>query len=1159
MKRRLLILGIIILAGIFGGLQAQSSKFTIQSVQPFDREFLYKESIRATSLFPWISMDIGIPSGGAGINYYCAYTDKEKYLFVLSTHYFEHQLRYGYFIDIWNTQDFRYIGRATLTAAEDIFEKGFYKKYFLEENHVFFDEKSMSFYTIFYKDKRITGEQYYVKTKLHETTPLNKALFLKQKANKIASELKGLKKVNIYHDHYHSPASHSISNDNYGAFSWVDSAASVNAKFVAGAMSYVMPDNRLRLVLCGPNEKAEELDKINNVSVQHFGRLLEYIRTAPDPYLKEVAMQYLLMRMDLPAGLLRSLTAYHYELIYQELPFLRERVHKELARCAINNQEKLACEKLLELYPGSPYAADVKKVLNNLEIATLLPRLKFSEWTVLEGDQFKGASKNTASNNKIPLFDRISYNLGQLQYLMTGAVTNPTDRTLHFFLEADLGVKRMESVSILGFSTSRGSAENIFKYRIAVLDLAPNETRNVAFLFDLGMYMKETKGQSSVFEMAKSFVVSSKKTTPLPITGGARGVEAALFKHIKPYELARQNYPQLFKGTPIKGIDDSKLSYLDLKKKAYEAVKKIAPLPVERDDNKDPGIMDKLHGVWKGKYTIKDVLDLDIEIAMIPMDASNVDVYIKYTLLHSKCPTINILYGRSFYDEGFATLENGELNFNLIGSVVDRFRIWVASQYCLELEKSNGKPVPEINAGKLPFLLSVGKAGMGELHGNSLLFKDVELSIDLQKIRNSAGAADYYQVFKKETEKDINDLYKVDLQVSKVIRTDKFTVVGIMALVRDEKEAVDALFELDDPKNTVSLSSVEAKPRSFKLVHYAGISIRNSSKVNPYYFVTIGQCRNCGARYRYFELYFEPIPLKDGSYKINLDANTSLTFNTGTTAPEDMALLEPLSGTEIAGFDLDANLNYRAQTKVANCKCYHPMTQQLLEVWHSHNVKCINGLVSGKDGLVNFSGALAYAKEWIGGKAQGPSAAMNRMHPAEAPKQLATTMKNFQTVTEHYPFENNVIRTIDDKPLGWQMEAIMNGIGYIAGAISGMSPRDNRPGAVTTDGYQIAVGDCRVLNGANDRLVLYLDDGGNAVSGANVDAATYSVTYETKTRKKTSTDPFRDSILDVLGAVRNDELPVKVTVHYKLSGQDKSKSTIVHITDPNKWYRIMLE
>ncbi|MBX2927058.1 MAG: hypothetical protein KF852_04420 [Saprospiraceae bacterium] len=1137
---------------------AQSSSFKIELARPFDLEFHYKEAIRATSLYPWISMEIGIPDG-LGTNYFCAYTDKDKYLFVLSTHYFEHQLRYGYFIDIWNVQELKYIGRSVMAAADDIYEKEFYKKYFLEENHVFFDEKSMSFYTIFYKDKRLTGEQYYVKTKLNETTPLNKVVFLKQKANKIASELKGLKKVNIYHDHYHSPASHSIANDNYGALSWVDSAASVNAKFVAGAMSYVMPDNTLRLILCGPNEKADELDKINNVSVQNIDRLLEYIKTTPDAYFKEVALRYLLGRMDLPAGLLRSFTAYHYERIYQELPSLRERVHKELARCAINNQEKTACEKLLELYPGSPYTVDVKKVLNNLAIAELLPRLKFSEWTMLEGDQFKGTSKNTVSNDKIPLFDRISYNLGQLQYLMTGTVSNPTDRTLHFFLEADLGVKRIESASILGFSTSRGSAENIFKYRIAVLDLAPKETRNVAFLFDLGLYMKETKGQTSVFEMRKNFAVSSKKVTPLPIAGSARGVEAALFKHIKPYELARQNYPQTFKSTPIKGIDDSKLSYLDLKKKTYEAAKKIAPQPVVRDDNKDPGIMDKLHGVWKGKYTVADVLDFDIEMAMIPMDASNVDVYIKYTLLHSKCPTVNVLYGRSFYDEGFATLDNGELNFNLIGSVVDRFRIWVASQYCLELEKSNGKQIAEINASKHPFRLAVGKAGSGELQGNSLLFKEVELNVALQKIQNAAGAAAYYQAFKKETEQEINDLYKVDLRVSKVIRTDKFTVVGIMALVRDEKEAVDALFELDDPKNTVNLTSMEAKPRLFKLVHYAGISIKNSDKVNPYHFVSIGQCRNCGARYRYFELYFEPIPLKDGPYKVTLTANTSLTFNTDAIPQENLALPEPLSGTEIAGFNLDANLNYRAQTNVANCKCYHPTTQQLLEVWHSHNVKCINGLVSGKDGLVNFSGSLAYAKEWIGGKSQGPSASINRMHPAEAPKQLAATMKNFQTVTAHYPFENNVIRTIDDKPLGWQMEAIMNGIGHIAGAISGMSPRDNRPGAATADGYQIAGGDCRVSNGANDRLVLYVDDGGNAVSGAKVDDKTYSVTYETKTRKKTSTDPFRDSLLDVLGAVRDDELPVKVTVYYKLSGQDKSKSTVVHITNPKKWYRITLE
>lgn len=1158
MKLRMLILGVLIFSGVAGVLLAQSSPFTIQPVQPFDREFLFKESIRATRLYPWISMDIGLPAGGKGINYYCAYTDKDKYLFVLSSHYFENQLRYGYFIDIWNVQELRYIGRSVMTAADDINQKEFYKKYFLEENHVFFDEKSMSFYTIFYKDKRITGEQYYVKTKLNETTPINKALFLKQKANKIASELKGLKKVNIYHDHYHSPASHSISNDNYGAFSWGDSAASVNAKFVAGAMSYVMPENTLRLILCGPNEKAEELDKINNVSVQHFGLLLEYIKTASDPHLKEVAMQYLLRRMDLPAGLLRSLTAYHYELIYQELPSLRERVHKELARCAINNQEKMACEKLLELYPGSPYTADVKKVLNNLEIAGLLPRLKFSEMTVLEGDQFKGASKNTVSNDKIPLFDRVSYNLGQLQYLMTGTVSNPTDRTLHFFLEADLGIKRVESASILGFSMSRGSAENIFKYKIAVLDLLPNETRNVAFLFDLGLYLKESKSQTSGFEMRKNFAVNSKKITPLPITGSARGVEAALFKHIKSYELARQNYPQSFKGTAIKGIDDSKLSYLDLKKKTYEAVKKIAPLPAERDDNKDPGIMDKLHGVWKGKYTIKDVLDLDIEIAMIPMDASNVDVYIKYTLLHSKCPTLNVLYGRSFYDEGFATLENGELNFNLIGSVVDRFRIWVASQYCVELEKSNGKSVAEINAGKYPFRLATGKAAAGELSAHSLLFDGIELSVDIQKIQNASGASAYYQVFKKETEQEINDLYKIDLQVKKVIRTDKFTVVGIMALVRDEKEAVDVLFELYDPKSTVSLSSVETKPRSFKLLHYAGISIKNSEKINPYHFVTIGECRNCGARYRYFELYFEPIPLKDGPYKINLAANTSLTFNTGTIPQEDLALLEPPGGAEIAGFNLDAKFNYTEQTNVANCKCYHPMTQELLEVWHSYNVKCINGLVSGKDGLVNFSNSLAYAKEWIGGKAQGDAAAMNRMHPAEAPKRLAATMKNFQTVTQHYPFENNVIRTIDDKPLGWQMEAIMNGIGYVAGAISGMSPRDNRQGNNTLDGYQIVSGDCMMIGGVNDRLVLYVDDGGSAAAGSKVDPQTYSVTYETKTRKKTSTDPFRDSLFDTLGLVR-DELPITVTVNYRILGQDKGKRLVVQITDPGKWYRIMLK
>lgn len=1159
MKLRALIFGVLIFLGGAGVLLAQSSPGTIQPVQPFDREFFYKKGIQKGNLYPWISMDIGLPTGGKGINYYCAYTDKDKYLFVLSSHYFENQLRHGYFIDIWNVQELRYIGRSVMTADDDIYQKEFYKKYFLEEKHVFFDEKSMSFYTIFYKDKRITGEQYYVKTKLNETTPLNKALFLKQKANKIASELKSLKKVNIYHDHYHSPAHHSIFNDNYAALSWVDSAASNNAKFVSGAISYVMPENTTRLILCGPNQKAEELDKIMDASVPGIDRLLEYIKTSQEEYFKDVAVKYLLKRMDFPAGLLASLTAYHYERIYQELPFLRERVHRELAKCAINNQEKMACEKLLELYPGSPYTADVKKVLSNLAIAELLPRLKFSEWTILEGDQFKGASKNTVSNDKIPLFDRISYNLGQLQYLMTGAVTNPTDRTLHFFLEADLGVKRIESASILGFSTSRGSAENIFKYRIAVLDLAPNETRNVAFLFDLGLYMKESKGQSSVFEMRKSFAVSSKKITPLPIAESVRGVETALFKHIKPYELARQNYPQSFKSTPIKGIDDSKLSYLDLKKKTYEAAKKIAPQPVVRDDNKDPGIMDKLHGVWKGKYTVADVLDFDVEIAMIPMDASNVDVYIKYTLLHSKCPTVNVLYGRSFYDEGFASLENGELNFNLIGSVVDRFRIWVASQYCLELEKSNGKPVAEINASKHPFRLAVGKAGSGELRGNSLLFRDVEWSVDLQKIQNASGATTYYQAFKKETEQEINDLYKIDLQVSKVIRTDKFTVVGIMALVRDEKEAVDVLFELDDPKNTVNLTSVETKPRLFKLVHYAGISIRNSDKVNPYHFVSIGQCRNCGARYRYFELYFEPIPLKDGLYKINLTANTSLTFNTGAIPPENLTLPEPLSGVEIAGFNLDANLNYRAQTNVANCKCYHPMTQELLEVWHSHNVKCINGLVSGKDGLVNFSNSLAYAKEWIGGKAQGPSAAINRMHPAEAPKQLATTMKNFQTVTQHYPFENNVIRTIDDKPLGWQMEAIMNGIGHIAGAISGMSPRDSRPGNTATEGYQIAAGDCKVSSGANDRLVLYVDDGGNAVSGAKVNAETYSATYETKTRKKTSSDPFRDSLLDVLGAVRDDELPIKVTVHYKLSGQDKLKSAVVHITDPKKWYRITLE
>lgn len=78
----------------------------------------------------------------------------------------------------------------------------------------------------------------------------------------------------------------------------------------------------------------------------------------------------------------------------------------------------------------------------------------------------------------------------------------------------------------------------------------------------------------------------------------------------------------------------------------------------------------------------------------------------------------------------------------------------------------------------------------------------------------------------------------------------QFTVVGLLALIRDESDATSKyLFGIVDPLSNVYLI---VNKKKYKLKYYSGISIKNSENLYPYYQSNLVNCKRCGILYRYF-------------------------------------------------------------------------------------------------------------------------------------------------------------------------------------------------------------------------------------------------------------------------------------------------------------------
>lgn len=94
-------------------------------------------------------------------------------------------------------------------------------------------------------------------------------------------------------------------------------------------------------------------------------------------------------------------------------------------------------------------------------------------------------------------------------------------------------------------------------------------------------------------------------------------------------------------------------------------------------------------------------------------------------------------------------------------------------------------------------------------------------------------------------------------------------------------------------------------------------------------------------------------------------------------------------------------------------------------------------------------------------------------------------------------------------------------------------------------------GDCSIFKTDQGYTTVSVWNGGDALTGANVDNGTYFIEYKSKHRTKSSRDPFNDSSSEVLFSIDENELPLTVNISY--SYKNKRNSCFVEIFNPGNY------
>jgi hypothetical protein len=1007
--------------------------FDIKTVGVFDDNFYFSDKLTPPSL-PWLKV---YPEFNRTrmMSYFCAFIIDGKYLAIVSATSHEYLLETGLFIDLWDTGKMKYLGRSSLENPDASAYRSYFREFVFMEESLTYDFSSKIIYLSFYKGDR--ERKYQIPFTLNQTTSIYKKNISDFKGKKYLKGISNLRKTESFHCHYHKHGESMILNNDYyfkgspevmknPILKWSNVTESITIKKSQGIRSTTDRNSDVwELMLTRPEPKATALLSLK----QNQNKLIAYIKNLPlDDYYFKKAKELLFEC---------SLDADSYSNILKELPQMRETVFSLISIDCFKKYDKKACQLIVEAFREDSSWSMARNLIKHIEESDLISSIKFSPIEVLVSTEFKNA--DFTNNRYEPLiFNEVLIQKGNLKYLLTTKVNNPTSQTISFIAEVELGVARSESVGALGLSVSKSSNVVNFKEYAVIPKLKAGETRDVAFLIDLGFQDIKSNYELVGTDIKKYFEIRNKSIKAIPLKSEVQSISANLFKQISWNKIAELNFPGKFKSIGSILEIKSDQHYIDIKKKVFKKAAEIDPL---YKNEASRALSKELEGVWLGKYSLTDIAEFEIKATISIISGNYFDGYFECKLVKSKCSSLAVLYGETFHFESYGCIENNNLVFSKFNFLADRYRIWTSVATCRELDNSNGI-ITNVNNIIEDFVFALNDySHLRLLESDSLAKVGKKFNLQLTKIQGIEKVRQIFDEQNKIIAKEKKNLNDISIKVKRADTNAQFTVVGLLALIRDESDATSKyLFGIVDPLSNVYLI---VNKKKYKLKYYSGISIKNSENLYPYYQSNLVNCKRCGILYRYFELYFEPIPLKDRKIELIIsNPKYELDFSPIDFNSEYTGLTQPFSLEEIHGFDLDKSNNYISRTSTPNCKCFHPTTQELTDVWVSYNLNCKNGLVNGKRGLVNFPNAVAYSENWVNGKANGMSSNVSRMHPNEPPKKLPTGIKNFQTVTSLSDMENNIDKSFTDKEFGWQVgllfESYIKAYVFVTGSTDGI-------------------------------------------------------------------------------------------------------------------------
>jgi hypothetical protein len=880
------------------------------------------------------------------------------------------------------------------------------------------------------KERKIKKNNYILKCPLNSVSKIEKKIFSKSKEKSFKLDLASSTKLGNYHSHFHD---HGQGQYNVGPYyfwgksvgrNWSNLSCSVDISTSRGIISKVNDiNNDCKIILTRPNEEAYRLSKNYN----NLDGILSFIKTEPESsyYVKPAIdiLQSLLVLPDQYASAIKS------------LPLLKSKLEaKILASCTSGN--KSFCSVYLQEYKSSTNSFLAQRSLDKIVADEKLNELNVSTIEVLESKRFKSndiKNINIGQGSQIGrfFFNELLVDKGNLQYLISANIVNKTKHTMTFIAKVNITVTQKRNVNLLGYKSTTALRETKLSEDVLVLDLKPGERRYVSALFDLGLHDVEKNTNVTAIDSKEFFEVTDKSIKMNPLRSTTRKIESMLLHNIKVEKIAEINLGSNYNVTLRNLGLSSSSTYREIKQKVYKKSFESS-LEVPKMEG-DIASAKKFEGVWKGKLNYRGVASLNIEMALEPLDGNNVDIYIKYSLNDCLCPSLYPMKGETFYDETNGTYDGKNLKFKIRQPTVDKYRIWTALSTCNTLDKNKGSlPNDKIEIIEEEIIVEI--FNNDKILGN----QDIYLSKKPGDIVNT-----YISDYIKSMNEDRLKFDQAFLKVHKTIITKDALVVGIYVLQREESHLPATLRALKNPLTNVSLVQ---NGMSYKLKYYSGITINNSEYSYPYYKTNNVNCTQCGAYYRYFELYFPPLPSYNARSEIRI---ADINFKTDPFIPSEISneyynISDVKISKEYGGYNMYEKQFY--QEKKPNCKCFHPVTQEFLDVWHSSTLTCKNGLIDGKEGIVNFANSGVYSTNWLYGKANGITSIQQRMHPLEYPRILETSKTKFV---------NNVIETYNDKTLGWQFETLFKSYVETYVAITGELPKVSRSEAEVDCGCEI--------------------------------------------------------------------------------------------------------